>query len=177
MAKYPGMSSGEVVRRRSRARRFGETVFGLLLLARNVVLVCVALLVLAGGVWTSWDTAQDAMLTQGRVRGRYTVEACDESVCHGRFAPASGWGRPRDGVTLDASTAHGSGEVLSVAARPGTDEVVRTDWAGVLFDWVPLGGALVLAALVLASGLRLVRTGWVLGLLGAALIVVEYVVV
>jgi hypothetical protein len=178
MAKYPGMSSEEVViRRRSRARRFGETLFGLLLLAKNVALVCVALLVLAGGVWTSWGTAQDAMLTQGRIRGEFTAKSCGDSVCHGRFVPASGWGEPRKGVSIDASVAEGEGRSLAVAARPGTDEVVRTDWAGVLYYWVPTGGALVLAALVLASGLRMVRTGWVLGLLGVALMAAAYVCV
>jgi hypothetical protein len=167
------MSSGGVVRR-SRARRFGESAFGLLLLAKNVVLVCVALLVLAGGAWASWGTAQDAVLTQGRIRGHYTVDSCGDSVCHGRFVPASGWGHARDGLSIDASVAGGKGTTLRVAARPGTDEVVRTDWAGVLFDWVPFGGALLLAALVLASGLRMVRTGWVLGVAGVGLMVTAY---
>jgi hypothetical protein len=170
------MSSGGVVRR-SRVRRFGESAFGLLLLVKNVALVCVALLVIAGGVWTSWGTAQDAMLTQGRVRGHFTVEGCGTAVCRGRFVPAPGWGEPRKGMSIDASVVDGRGTTLSVAARPGTDEVVRTDWAGVLFDWVPLGGALVLAALVLASGLRLVRLGWVLGVAGVALMASAYLLV
>jgi hypothetical protein len=170
------MSSGGVVRR-SRARRVGESAFGLLLLAKNVALVCVALLVLAGGAWTSWGTAQDAMLTQGRVRGQFTVGGCGESVCRGRFVPAAGWGEPRKGMSIDASVVDGQDTSLAVAARPGTDEVVRTDWAGVLFDWVPLGGALVLAALVLASGLRMIRLGWVLGVTGAGLMAAAYLCV
>jgi hypothetical protein len=117
------------------------------------------------------------MLTQGRIRGDFTAKSCGDSVCHGRFVPASGWGEPRKGVSIDASVVDGEGTSLAVAARPGTDEVVRTDWAGVLFDWVPLGGALVLAALVLASGLRMIRLGWGLGVAGIVLMAAAYLCV
>ncbi|MDF9813636.1 hypothetical protein M2266_002867 [Streptomyces sp. SPB162] len=49
-----------------------------------------------------------------------------------------------------------------------------TGWAGVLYAWVPLGGALLLAALVLVGGLRMPRSAWTAGLAGAALMVAAF---
>ena len=46
--------------------------------------------------------------------------------------------------------------------KPGTDDVVRTGAAGFLHAWVPLGGALLLAALVVAGGCGCGVTAWVL---------------
>ncbi|MEU8569612.1 hypothetical protein AB0C51_14850 [Streptomyces pathocidini] len=157
--------------RRSRVRRAGESAYGLLLVGRNLAAACVVLLLLVAGVWTSWNTAQHAMLTKGRERGTVVITGCAEDTCTGRFtaaSPSSGTDRPK--VSIDKAVTHEKGERLPVAVRPGTNEVVRTGWAGVLYAWVPLGGALLLAALVIAGGLRMRRTAWVTGLLGVALL-------
>jgi hypothetical protein len=39
-----------------------------------------------------------------------------------------------------------------------------------LHAWVPFAGSLLLAALVVAGGMRFRRTAWVMGLLGAVLL-------
>jgi hypothetical protein len=156
--------------RRSRTRRAGESAYGLLLVVKNVVMTGVALLLLVGGVWTSWGTAQHAMLTKGRERGTVTIAKCDSDTCWGPFVPADRGAPDRPKVTIDKRVTHKTGERLLVAVKPGTDEVVRTGWGGVLHAWVPLAGSFMLAALVVAGGLRMRRTAWALGLLGAALL-------
>jgi hypothetical protein len=45
----------------------------------------------------------------------------------------------------------------------------------VLFAWLPLGGALVLAGVVVAGGLRMRRTAWVMGGAGLALVTAAFV--
>ena len=55
------------------------------------------------------------------------------------------------------------GQTYTVVVKPGSDEVVRSGPAGLLYAWVPLGGALLLASVVVAGGLRLPRLAWVLG--------------
>ncbi len=62
------------------------------------------------------------------------------------------------------------GERVEVTVKPGTTQAVRTGSAGILHAWVPFAGALLLAALVVAGGMRLRRTAWVMGLLGAVLL-------
>jgi hypothetical protein len=156
--------------RRSRIRRTGESAYGLLLVGRNTVLVLVTLVLLTAGVWTSWHTAQYAMLTKGRERGTMTIARCDEDRCTGGFAPADTAGTERPTVRIDSSVAREKGEKLAVAVKPGTDEVVRTGLTGVLYAWVPFAGSLLLAALVVAGGLRMRRTAWGLGLMGALLL-------
>jgi hypothetical protein len=47
---------------------------------------------------------------------------------------------------------------------------VRTDPGGLLYASIPLGGALLLASLVVAGGLRMKRTALVAALLGAAIL-------
>ncbi|MGD3109199.1 hypothetical protein [Streptomyces sp. YGL11-2] len=154
--------------RRSRSRRFGEGAFGVLLVARTAVMALLALLLLVAGVWTSWGTARYAMLAKGRERGTMTVAACAADRCTGPFVPADAGGR-RQQVSV-AQTAVKKGERVAVALRPDSTRAVRTGLGGVLHAWVPFGGALLLAALIVAGGLRLRRTAWVMGLLGAALL-------
>ncbi|MGP3984164.1 hypothetical protein [Streptomyces sp. KR80] len=163
-------NSDPSIQKRSRFRRAGESAYGLLLVGKNTVMAAVALLLLVAGVWTSWDTAQHAMLAKGRERGTVTIARCGEDTCTGPFVPAGPEGRPRAKVTIDRAVTHKKGERLLVAVRPGTDEVVRTGNAGVLYAWVPFGGALLLSALVVAGGLRMRRTAWALGLLGLTLL-------
>jgi hypothetical protein len=154
--------------KRSRTRRAGESAYGLLLLTKNALMALVALLLLVAGVWTSWGSAQHAMLASSREQGTMTVRSCGSDRCTGPFVPVEGKGSVRPRVSLDKSVAEKPGERYSIAIKPGTDEVVRTGPAGILYSWVPLAGAMVLAALVVAGGLRMRRTGWVLGLLGLA---------
>ncbi|UGY91852.1 hypothetical protein [Streptomyces gobiensis] len=156
-------------KKRSRIRRAGESAYGILLLAKNALMAVVALLLLVAGTWTSWDSARHAMFTDGRELGTMTVKACGADRCTGPFVPNDGQGSVRAKVSMKKPVAQQTGERLPVAVRPGTDDVVRTGVPGILYAWVPLGGAMLLAALVLAGGLRMRRTGWVLGLLGAGL--------
>jgi hypothetical protein len=136
-----------------------------------LLLFAVVLLILAGGVWTSWRTAQHIVLTQGRERGTMTVTACGEKTCTGSFLPDNtALGGPRAKVTIDRSVTHRTGEKIPVVVEPGTDDVVRTGWAGGLHAWIPLGGALLLVAVVLAGGLRLRRVAWGAGIAGAVLL-------
>lgn len=162
--------------RRSPVRRAGESAYGLLLVTKNVAMTLVVLLLLAGGVWTSWQTAQFSMLTKGRELGTVTVARCGDDVCTGPFAAADAGASDRPKVRIDKSVTHKRGERLQVAVKPGTDEVVRTGWGGVLFAWVPLGGALLLAALVIAGGLRMRRTAWVVAVLGVAVVGASFAV-
>jgi hypothetical protein len=98
-----------------------------------------------------------------------TLANCGETTCTGPFAPR-GTATARNRVTISLPIRHRTGARVPVAVEPGTDEVVRTGWGGVLSAWIPLGGALLLAAVVLAGGLRMRRLPWVLGICGAALL-------
>ncbi len=160
--------------KRSRARRAGESAYGLLLVLKNTFMALLALLLLVAGTWTSWDSARPAMFAEAGVRGTLAVERCGEDRCSGTFTPAGG-GAPRDGVSVSASVSGGGGERLEVALLPEGEEAVRTGPAGVLYAWVPLAGGLLLASLVLAGGLRMRRTAWAAGLLGAGLMVAAFV--
>ncbi|MGW2862210.1 hypothetical protein [Streptomyces sp. NPDC001205] len=144
-----------------------------LLFVRRAVMGLVAALILAAGFWSSWGTAQHVVLTKGRDRGTLTVTACANDVCTGRYRPSPG-SAPHSGVTIAESVAARRGETLPVVVKPGTDEAVRSGVAGVLYAWLPLAGALLLAALVIGGGVRLTRTAWVAGLLGAATMVAAF---
>jgi hypothetical protein len=67
------------------------------------------------------------------------------------------------------------GRTYTVVVKPGTDEVVRSGPAGILYAWAPLGGALLLASVVVAGGLRRTRTAWVLAGSGVALLTAAFV--
>ena len=156
--------------RRSRTRRVGESAYGLLLLAKNVTMALIALLILAAGAWSSWGDARPTMLTKGLERGTVTVSECGEQWCTGPFTPSSGGGETHGRVRVDEAVTGGEGGRVPVVVKPGTDEVVRTGAAGVLHAWVPFAGSLLLGALVVAGGLRMRRTAWVMGLMGVALL-------
>ncbi|NLU69975.1 hypothetical protein [Streptomyces sp. HNM0574] len=156
--------------KRSRTRRAGEGLFGVLLLAKALLMALIALMLVCAGLWTSWRAAEPAMF--GERTGTVRIEDCGGDVCTGRYFPgdATGGAPPeeRHEVTIGESVSGRPGETLEVALRPGTNEVVRRDMAGVLYAWVPFGGSLLLASLVVAGGLRMRRTAWSMGLLGAA---------
>jgi hypothetical protein len=166
---------GKTSIRRNPARRAGESAYGMLLLAKNIAVAAMAVLMLVAGVWTSWGTAQYTMLTKGRERGTMTVTRCGGESCSGPFTPAGG-GEERPKVTIDkAAVTGGKGERLLVAVKSGTDQVVRTGWAGILYSWAPFAGSLLLGALLVAGGLRMRRTAWTMGLLGTGLMAGAFV--
>ncbi|MEU6013741.1 hypothetical protein ABZ826_06610 [Streptomyces sp. NPDC047515] len=141
--------------------------------ARSAAMGCVVLLLLAAGVYASWGSAHHIVLAKGREHGTMTVTGCGADVCTGPFAP-SGQAAARSRVTIDKSVAVRRGERFPVVVKPGTDDVVRTGTAGFLHAWVPLGGALVLAALIIGGGLRMPRTAWGTGIAGAVLLVATF---
>ncbi|MFJ3091153.1 hypothetical protein [Streptomyces sp. NPDC086838] len=145
-----------------------------LLYGRSAVLGLVVLVLLVAGVLASWDSAHHIVLAKGREHGTMTVTGCGDEVCTGTFAPGDG-AAARARVSVDSSVAARRGDRFPVVVRPGTDEVVRTGAAGFLHAWVPLGGALVLAALVIGGGLRLTRTAWGAGVTGGALLLAAFI--
>ncbi|MGW5614995.1 hypothetical protein [Streptomyces sp. NPDC003877] len=144
---------------------------------RFAVMGAVAVLILIAGVWASWGTAQHVMLTKGRERGTVDVVRCGAESCWGRFTPVSAGAQPRSRVVLERSVAVERGRTYTVVLKPGGGEAVRSGPAGVLYAWVPLGGALLLASVVVAGGLLRTRAAWVLALSGVALLTAAFVTV
>ncbi|MET9759771.1 hypothetical protein ABZ016_12035 [Streptomyces sp. NPDC006372] len=137
----------------------------------------VAVLILIAGVWASWGTAQHVMLTKGRESGTVEVTRCGPDTCTGRYRPLSEGSQPRARVVLEKSVAVEKGRTYTVVLKPGSDDAVRSGPAGVLYAWIPLGGALLLASVVVAGGLRRTRWAWVLALSGVGLLTAAFVVV
>ena len=137
--------------RRSFARRAGESAFGVLLLVRYLLLGLLTLLIVVGGVLGSWDTARDAMSPGDLPQGRLTLAACSDDACTGVFEPSGAT------VALVQPIAREPGETLDVAVYEDTGEAIRTGLPGVLYSWLPLMGALLLASVVIAGGLRMYR--------------------
>ncbi|MER5771577.1 hypothetical protein [Streptomyces sp. NPDC001985] len=142
----------------------------MLLYSRRTAMGLVALLLLTAGCWSSWGTAQHVMLAKGREHGTITVTGCDGETCTGRFDP-EGTAGTRNGMTMEKSLAVKEGATLSVVVKPGTSEVVRRGTGGVFQAWLPLGGAMVLAALIIGGGMRLPRFAWVTAGVGGAVLV------
>lgn len=142
----------------------------LLLYGRRAAMACVAALLLVAGFWSSWGTAQHVLLAKGREHGTLTVAGCGTDTCTGPYDP-EGSAAPRTGMTIEKSIAVKKGAKLPVVVKPGTEEVVRTGTAGALHAWLPFGGALLLAALVIGGGLRLTRLAWATAAAGGALLV------
>ncbi|MCX4823667.1 hypothetical protein OG883_28095 [Streptomyces sp. NBC_01142] len=133
-------------------------------------MACVALLLLVAGFSSSWGTAQHVLLSKGREHGTLKVTSCGERTCTGPYDP-EGSAAPRKGMTIEKSVAAPKGRTLTVVVKPSSAEVVRTGLAGSLHAWLPFGGALLLAALVIGGGLRLTRTAWGTAAVGGALLV------
>ncbi|WP_435059892.1 hypothetical protein [Streptomyces sp. bgisy060] len=140
---------------------------------RNAAMALVALLLLVAGAWTSWNSAQHVLLAKGREHGTLTVTDCTDETCSGRFAP-EGPSSNRRTLTIAHSVAAQKGTTIPVVVKPGTDEGVRTGWGGGLHAWLPLGGALLLAAPLVGGGLRLPRTAWSLAGVGGALLLAAF---
>ncbi|MFF8846675.1 hypothetical protein ACF08N_28835 [Streptomyces sp. NPDC015127] len=141
--------------------------------ARKASMALVALLLLVAGFWSSWGNAQHILLSKGREHGTLTVARCDDTVCTGPYVPKDP-APERERVTIERSVAVKKGVTLAVVLKPGTREAVRTGPAGGLHAWLPLGGALLLAALVIGGGLRLTRVAWVSASAGGALLVASF---
>lgn len=134
---------------------------------RSVIMALVALLLLLGGGWASWGDAQHVILAKGREHGTLSITGCGDKTCAGSFDPEGPVG-PDSNMTIKESVAAHKGDHFPVVVKPGTNELVRSDSAGMLHAWVPLGGGLLLAGLVVAGGMRLGRFGLVLAAVGAA---------
>ncbi|MEU6253312.1 hypothetical protein [Streptomyces sp. NPDC047043] len=137
----------------------------------------VAVLILIAGVWASWGTAQYVMLTKGREHGTIEVTRCGADTCTGPYTPVSAGSQARDRMVIEKSVAVRKGQTYSVVVKPGSGEVVRSGPAGVLYSWVPLGGALLLASVVVAGGLGRTRPAWVLAGSGIALVTAVFVTI
>ncbi|MEV5935508.1 hypothetical protein AB0L56_22985 [Streptomyces sp. NPDC052079] len=137
----------------------------------------VSALILIAGVWASWGTAQHAMLTKGRERGTVVVTWCGARACTGPYTPLSGGSQPRAKVVLENSVAVEKGQTYTVVLKPGGEFAVRSGPGGILYAWVPLGGALLLASVVVAGGLLRTRAAWVLALSGGALLTAAFLAV
>ncbi|MFG2431527.1 hypothetical protein [Streptomyces sp. NPDC048590] len=135
---------------------------------------CVVVLLLVAGVWSSWETAHHIVLAKGREHGSMVVTSCGEDTCTGSFSPDAD-AADRSSVTVERSVAARKGDRFPVVVKPGSGDVVRTGTPGFLHAWVPLGGALVLAALVIGGGMRMTRTAWGTGVAGAVLLTATFV--
>ncbi|MFE1249500.1 hypothetical protein [Streptomyces sp. NPDC058735] len=152
-----------------------RTSMAALRFGRFAVMGAVAVLILIAGVWASWGTAQHVMLTKGRERGTVDVTRCGPKTCTGRYTPLSEGSQPRPRVELEKSVAVERGRTYTVVMKPGGEDAVRSGPAGVLYAWVPMGGALLLASVVVAGGLLRTRLGWAMGLSGVALLTAAFV--
>jgi hypothetical protein len=137
----------------------------------------VAVLILIAGVWASWGTAQHVMLTKGRESGTIEVTRCGEDTCSGPYTPVSEGSTARAEVVIEKTVAVKKGETYTVVVKPSSDEVVRSGPAGILYAWVPLGGALLLASVVVAGGLGRTRGAWVMAGAGVALLTAAFVTI
>ncbi|MFE9685022.1 hypothetical protein [Streptomyces sp. NPDC006285] len=158
----------------ARARASRRRGLVALRLGRLAVMGAVAVLILIAGVWASWGTAQHVMLSKGRERGTMTVTSCGEDRCTGPYRPTSVGSTARDLVVVDSEVAVERGRTYAVVVKPGSDEVVRTGTGGLLYAWVPLGGALLLASVVVAGGLGRSRLGWAFGGAGLTLVTAAF---
>ncbi|MET9440865.1 hypothetical protein [Streptomyces sp. NPDC006610] len=154
-----------------------QGAFTALRFGRLAAMGAVAALILVAGVWASWGSAQYVMLTKGRERGTVEVTGCAGGSCSGPYAPLSrGW-PVRERAVLEDTAAVREGETYTVVMKPDGDEAVRSGPAGVLYAWVPLGGALLLASVVVAGGLGRTRVAGAMAGAGLALVTAAFAVV
>ncbi|MEU8851151.1 hypothetical protein AB0C70_34150 [Streptomyces sp. NPDC048564] len=154
-----------------------QGAFTALRFGRLAAMGTVAVLILIAGVWASWGSAQHVMLTKGRESGTIEVTRCGADSCSGPYTPISAGSQPRASVVIEKNVAVRKGQTYTVVIKPGGDSVVRSGPAGILYSWVPLGGALLLASVVVAGGLRRTRMAWVMAGSGIALLTAAFVTV
>ncbi|MZD03659.1 hypothetical protein GTW43_00965 [Streptomyces sp. SID5785] len=149
----------------------------MLAVSRQVAAGVLAVLLLVTGVWASWGAAQHVMFPSGRERGVLTVARCADGVCSGAFAPGAPPAERHARVTLEQSVGVKKGARFPVVLKPGSTSAVRAGGPGFLRAWVPLGGALLLASVVVAGGMRRRRLAWVTGGAGFALLTAAFAAV
>ncbi|WP_409471595.1 hypothetical protein [Streptomyces sp. HC307] len=154
-----------------------QGAFTVLRFGRLAAMGVVAALILIAGVWASWSSAQYVMLTKGRESGTIEVTGCGADTCTGPYTPISAGSQARERVVIENSAAVADGETYTVVMKPGSSEVVRSGPAGILYSWVPLGGALLLASVVVAGGLGRTWAAWVMAGSGFALITAAFLVI
>ncbi|MFH8975847.1 hypothetical protein [Streptomyces sp. NPDC017890] len=159
------------------AARSRQASRAVLRFGRVAAMGAVTALILIAGVWASWGTAQHVLLTKGREQGTVEVTRCGGGSCSGPYAPVSTGSQARERVVIEDSVALAKGRTYSVVVKPDGESVVRSGPAGVLYAWVPLGGALLLASVVVAGGLRRTRAAWVMAGAGGALLTAAFFVV
>ncbi|MFD8450431.1 hypothetical protein [Streptomyces coelicoflavus] len=158
----------------ARARQASSASSVLLRFGRVAAMGTVAALILIAGVWASWGTAQHVLLTKGREQGTVEVTRCGDGVCSGPYVPVSAGSQARERVVIEDSVAVAKGRTYSVVLKPGSSDAVRSGPAGMLYAWVPLGGALLLASVVVAGGLRRTRVAWGMAGVGVALLTAAF---
>ncbi|MER8119993.1 hypothetical protein [Streptomyces sp. NPDC094031] len=144
---------------------------------RVATMGALAALIVFAGVWGSWGNAQHVLLTKGREQGTVKVSACSGGRCSGAFTPTSAGARARARVEIAEAVAVRKGRTYAVVLKPDGSQALRSGAAGILYAWVPLGGALLLASVVVAGGMRLRRVAWGLGLAGIGLLTAAFVAV
>ncbi|MDN3023129.1 hypothetical protein [Streptomyces sp. S.PB5] len=144
---------------------------------RLAAMGAVAVLILIAGVWASWGTAQHVMLTKGRESGTIEVTRCGEDTCTGPYTPISEGSKARAEVVIEKTVAVRKGETYTVVVKPSSDDVVRSGPSGVLYSWVPFGGALLLASVVVAGGLGRARGAWLMAGAGVVLLTAAFVTI
>lgn len=148
--------------------------FAALTFGRLAAMGTVTVLLLIAGVWGSWPTAHNVMLTKGRESGTVEVTACGDDTCTGPYTPVSTGSKARAKVVIEHTVAVKKGKTYTVVVKPGTDEVLRPVPLLHPLRLDPLGGALLLASVVVAGGLRLTRAAWVLAGSGIALLTAAF---
>ncbi|CAL9479545.1 MULTISPECIES: hypothetical protein [Streptomyces] len=165
----PAMPASAAAAARARQASSASSASAVLLrFGRVAAMGTVAVLILIAGVWASWGTAQHVLLTKGREQGTVEVTRCGGGVCSGPYSPVSAGSQARERVVIEDSVAVAKGRTYSVVLKPGSGDAVRSGPAGILYAWVPLGGALLLASVVVAGGLRRTRVAW--GMAGAGVV-------
>ncbi|MEV8128264.1 hypothetical protein AB0P07_30090 [Streptomyces sp. NPDC085944] len=158
----------------ARARQASSASSALLAFGRVAAMGTVTALILIAGVWASWGTAQHVLLTKGREQGTVRVTRCGGGVCSGPYSPVSAGSQARERVVIEDSVAVAKGRTYGVVLKPGGGDAVRSGPAGILYAWVPLGGALLLASVVVAGGLRRTRVAWGMAGVGVALLTAAF---
>ncbi|PPS89146.1 hypothetical protein [Streptomyces sp. MH60] len=166
----PAMPASAAAARPRQASSASSASSALLRFGRVAAMGTVAALIMIAGVWASWGTAQHVLLTKGRERGTVEVTRCGGGTCSGPYSPVSAGSQARERVVIEDSVAVAKGRTYSVVLKPGSGEAVRSGPAGILYAWVPLGGALLLASVVVAGGLRRTRVAWGMAGAGVALL-------
>ncbi|MEU5145098.1 hypothetical protein [Streptomyces sp. NPDC021139] len=173
----PAMPASAAAARPRQASSASSVSSVLLRFGRVASMGTVTALILIAGVWASWGTAQHVLLTKGREQGTVEVTRCGGGSCSGSYSPVSAGSQARERVVIEDSVAVAKGRTYSVVLKPGSGDAVRSGPAGILYAWVPLGGALLLASVVVAGGLRRTRAGWVMAGAGVALLTAAFVAV